>query len=472
MSTREGRARLILLVAAVLAVFLVTSAVRALDIGGLASSALVALVLGALFFVAATVSSHAEEKRARAFAARLRARDLSAVSASDNPTLDPIHHELLDIGGELRRRERALAEGEALLLAVVEMTPAALLLIGSNGAVLATNEASRALFFGGEDVVGRGMLELLRRAPPILRRVLAATGDELLVVEDADGATYTRHLMKRYFQLGGEDVVLVMVSDLSREIARQEVDVYRRVIRVLSHEVNNSLAPISSLMHSARLLLKDDDGQEPLQADAQAITNGRADERLRKVFDTVAERAEHLRRFLDGYSELARLPLPKKVPVDWASFLERVGALYPGIALGLPAVDAGNGTEAGWFDRAQLEQVIVNLIKNAEEAGSARGDIVVDVEASADRGSRVVVRDRGRGMSPDVMKNALVPLFSTKENGSGLGLALCREIVEAHGGTLRLMAREGGGLEVVIRLPPRSRAKVRSFSGPITAMRI
>jgi nitrogen fixation/metabolism regulation signal transduction histidine kinase len=466
-SARDRRARAVRLALVVVAAFAATSAVHALGLHGWSASAVVAGLLGAFVFGAATVSSRAADRRARAFAARLRARDARALSTLDDPALDPIHHELLDIGHELRRRERELAQGEALLLGIVEMTPAALLLIGSNGEVLATNEASRSLFFAGEDVVGRGMIDLLRQAQPLLKRVLAATGDELLVVEDADGSACTRHLVKRYFELGGDDVVLVMVSDLSREIARQEVDVYRRVIRVLSHEVNNSLAPISSLMHSARLLAD----AAPRLGDGAS----RTDERLRKVFDTVAERAEHLRRFLDGYSELARLPLPRKELVVWPSFFERLGALYPGIRLGIRIgrPDSGGAApdERGWFDRAQLEQVIVNLVKNAEEAGSARADIDVSAEASAEHGTRIVVRDRGRGMSPEVMKNALVPLFSTKENGSGLGLALCREIVEAHGGTLRLMARTGGGLEVVIRLPPRSRTKVRSFSGPLTATR-
>lgn len=430
--------------------FVTAMLVHALGIGGAAASAIVAVVIGVVSWLVASELNRTREKRARGFAARLRARDPIDASRLSDPTLDPIHHVLLDIGAELRRRERELAEGEALRVALVEMTPAALLLIGSAGTVLATNEASRMLFFGGEEAAGRGMIELLAQAPTVLKRVLAATGDELFVLEDADGVPHTHHLMKRYFELSGDDVVLVMVSDLSREVSRQEVDVYKRVIRVLSHEVNNSLAPISSLMHSARLL-------------AGASTN--IDERLGKVFDTVAGRAEHLRRFLEGYSELARLPLPKKGPVEWSSFLHGIGALYPGVSLGAPPL------EPGWVDRAQLEQVVVNLVKNAEEAGSPRADIAIDVEVTSDRGTRLVVRDRGRGMSPEVMKNALVPLFSTKDNGGGLGLAVCREIVEGHGGTLRLGVREGGGLEVVARLPPRSRAKVRSFSGPLTATR-
>ena len=429
---------------------------------------MVAGALGLLFYMGATAMSFVADRRASAHLTRLRGRDPHDLTAFEGIELDPIHRELLDIGQALKRRERELAEGDALLGAIVEMTPAALLLLESRGGVLATNEASRTLFFDGDNVVGLGMTDLLRRATPLLRHALAATGDELVLVEDADGASCTRHLVKRHFELGGKDVVLVMLSDLSREIARQEAEVYRRVIRVLSHEVNNSLAPISSLMHSAKML-----------------ANGDTDKRLLKLFDTVAGRAEHLRRFLQGYSELARLPPPRKETVAWASFFERIGELYPGIrvaneksaslaesGIALSGIAESGIALSGWFDRAQIEQVMVNLIKNAEEAGSERSEIHVKVDASAGHGTRISVGDRGRGMTPEVMKNALVPLFSTKESGRGLGLALCREIIEAHGGTLWFKARAGGGLEVVVRLPPRSHAKVRNFSThPTTATR-
>lgn len=338
--------------------------------------------------------------------------------------------------------ERALAEREALLQAIVEMTPAALLLMSSAGIVLVANGAARALFLAGVDPIGMPMVDLLAQSSVVLRRALAARGDELFVMEDEEGVPHTHHLAKRYFELSGDEVVLVVLSDLTHEVARQEVDVYKRVIRVVSHEINNSLAPISSLMHSARLL----------------TTNAPSADRLVRVFDTVSERADHLRRFLAGYAELARLPLPKKVPVSFATFFDRLAELFPGISLG-PSPE-----ESGYFDRGQMEQVLVNLLRNAEEAGSAREDIRVEVDVTS-AGTRLVVSDRGSGMSPDVMKNALVPLFSTKEKGGGLGLAICREIVEAHGGTLRLGARPGGGLEVVMRLPPPSRARVRSVSG-------
>ncbi len=106
----------------------------------------------------------------------------------------------------------------------------------------------------------------------------------------------------------------------------------------------------------------------------------------------------------------------------------------------------------GYFDRVQLEQVIENLLKNAEEATTPAPEVELEVE-TVDGGWRVLVRDRGPGMSADVLANALLPFYSTKDRGTGLGLALCREIIEAHGGTIQLQNREGGGLEVACFLP-------------------
>jgi signal transduction histidine kinase len=125
--------------------------------------------------------------------------------------------------------------------------------------------------------------------------------------------------------------------------------------------------------------------------------------------------------------------------------VEPLRALYPEAALTAP-------TGTGFFDPAQMQQVLINVIKNAEEAGSPRDAIAVVVEAS-DAVARITVSDRGKGMTPEVMKSALLPFYSTKERGSGLGLALCREIVEAHGGRLRIQSREGGGTNLVFDLP-------------------
>jgi len=193
--------------------------------------------------------------------------------------------------------------------------------------------------------------------------------------------------------------------------------------------LNNSLAPITSLAHSGRALAG--------QGDAA---------RLGPVFDTIEDRARHLHRFIQSYAEFARLPQPQPEAVEWRGFLDRLSHHYA-FRLAAPAPEA-----PGWFDRAQLEQVLINLLKNAHEAGGDAAEVEIEVTLRGND-QRIQVRDRGSGMSEPVLANALLPFYSTKRSGSGLGLALAREIVEAHGGRIALANRDGGGLTVTLTLP-------------------
>jgi two-component system, NtrC family, nitrogen regulation sensor histidine kinase NtrY len=255
-------------------------------------------------------------------------------------------------------------------------------------------------------------------------------GDALFTVDHA-GESQTYSMSRRYFDLAGERHTVLMVKELTPELQRQEIDVWKNVIRIINHELNNSLAPISSMVHSARII-----AQNPEQLP-----------KLGKVFDTIEERTLHLTTFLEGYARFARLPKPRPDRVAFPAFLDGLQALFPQARIG-PAPTAD-----GWFDAGQLQQTLINLLKNAHEASSGTPEVELSAEVAADGASIMTVSDRGSGMSDDVLRHALVPFFSTKEKGTGLGLALCREIVEAHRGKLRLSRREGGGMEITCWLP-------------------
>ncbi|MFC4764185.1 sensor histidine kinase [Dyella koreensis] len=332
------------------------------------------------------------------------------------------------LGQTLREQRQHLAQRELLLDTVVQNTPVALVLTDATGRVTYANIAARHLFNEGRTLQGLDFMELIEGSPEALRRAVKSGEDALLTVE-MDGSEETFHLSQRSFRLQGRPHRLQLFRRMTRELSRQEVATWKRVIRVISHELNNSLAPISSLSHSGAELARRGDTA-----------------RLPGVFATIGERARHLHGFIAGYASFAKLPTPQPVPIQWKPFLD-------GLALHCVFKLQGNMSEQpGWFDAAQIEQVLINLIKNAHESGSADDEVALSLTVIG-RDLRIEVADRGPGMSETVLAQALLPFYSTKRSGTGLGLALAREIVEAHGGRITLANREQGGLRVSLLLP-------------------
>ena len=332
------------------------------------------------------------------------------------------------LGQTLRDQRQHLVQRELLLDTVVQNTPVALVLTDAGGRVAYANIAARHLFNEGRSLHGLVFADVLADAPKVMRDAVEHGEDALLTVE-MDNSEETFHISQRAFRLQGRPHRLQLFRRMTRELSRQEVASWKRVIRVISHELNNSLAPISSLAHSG----------------AELARRGET-ERLPGVFATIGERARHLHGFIAGYASFAKLPAPRKAAIAWAPFLE-------GLALHCRFRLVGAAPEQpGWFDAAQVEQVLINLIKNAHEAGGPEDEVTLALQVLG-RDLRIEVADRGPGMSETVLAQALLPFYSTKRAGTGLGLALAREIAEAHGGRISLVNREGGGLQVSMMLP-------------------
>jgi nitrogen fixation/metabolism regulation signal transduction histidine kinase len=331
------------------------------------------------------------------------------------------------LGQALRGQRQNLVQRELLLDTVMQHTPTALLLVDTHERVVYANLAGRHLLNDGKSPLGLPFAELLEGCPPEIRQALAAGQDSLTSVP-LDGSEEVFHLSRRDFRLQGRPHRLYLVQRMTRELSRQEVAAWKRVIRVISHELNNSLAPISSLAHSGMELARRGDMQ-----------------RLPQVFSGIGERARHLHGFIASYADFARLPAPRCAPIEWAPFIDGLRQHATFVLVGkLP-------DRPGWFDAAQIEQVLINLLKNAHESGSAPDAVQVGIVAGADQ--RIIVSDRGPGMNESVLAQALLPFYSTKRSGTGLGLALAREITEAHGGRIALANRDGGGLRVSLILP-------------------
>jgi nitrogen fixation/metabolism regulation signal transduction histidine kinase len=342
------------------------------------------------------------------------------------------HRELGDV---LREQRQGLVHRELLLDAMVQNTPVAMLLISSSAEgvrrVVFANIAARKLLHGGWKLEGQDFDTLLAQAPVEMREAMARGGDSLFAVgnEEEDEEEQVYHLARRQFRLNGRHHELLLLRLLTNELRRQEVQTWKKVIRIISHELNNSLAPVASLAHSG----------------AELVRRGRHD-RLEEVFGTIEERARHLEGFIRGYARFAKLPQPQLQTVQWMAFLSSLQRQI-GFELQMPSSDL-----EGRIDPAQIEQALLNLLKNAHESGSGAEGVSLRL-TRLPGWLRIEVMDRGSGMNDAVLQNALVPFYSTKRNGTGLGLALTREIVEAHGGRLSLHNREGGGLCVAIQLP-------------------
>ena len=332
------------------------------------------------------------------------------------------------LGNVLRDQRLGLVQRELLLDTMVQNTPVAMLLVADAGAIVYANVAARQLLNDGRKLEGHQLAELLARSTPALVEALARGGDGLFTAgESEDEEVY--HLARSTFMLNGRRHELLLLRQLTLELRRQEVQTWKKVIRVISHELNNSLAPLTSLAHSG----------------AELVRRGQTD-RLPQILATIEERTRHLESFILGYARFAKLPSPRVEPCAWDGFVDRLASQVAFRVTGdLPA-------EPAWFDTAQMEQALLNLLKNAHESGSLPGDVELNVR-TAQGVVRIEVADRGTGMNDAVLTNALVPFYSTKRSGTGLGLALAREIAEAHGGRITLGNRDGGGLAVTLILP-------------------
>ncbi|MDF2817931.1 MAG: histidine kinase [Stenotrophomonas rhizophila] len=352
------------------------------------------------------------------------------------------HRELGDV---LREQRQGLVQRELLLDTMVQNTPVSMLLLANGGdgvqRVMFSNLAARKLLHNGWKLEGQAMQNVLETMPVELRDAIERGGDSLFAVrgpgdvddeaDDDDEQVY--HLSRRSFHLNGRPHDLLLIRLLTAELRRQEVQTWKKVIRVISHELNNSLAPIASLAHSG----------------GELVRRGKT-ERLEEVFATIEDRSRHLEGFIRGYARFAKLPQPQLQNVQWKQFLAGLQLQIPFRMADIPEDLQGR------VDIAQLGQALLNLLKNAHEACSEAEPPNDDVELRLTRlpqWLRIEVLDRGKGMNEAVLQNALMPFYSTKRNGTGLGLALTREIVEAHGGRVSLQNRREGGLCVAIFLP-------------------
>ncbi|MEP6809617.1 MAG: ATP-binding protein [Chthoniobacterales bacterium] len=364
--------------------------------------------------------------------AALREGDYSirARGARVDDALGEVLLEINALGETLRTQRLGAFEATALLRTIMAEIDVSVFTFDPDRRLRLVNRA-------GEDLLARPMDKLLgRKASELGLEVILTANEDTPLALAFPGGSGRWGVRRSSFRERGLPHEMVVLTDLSKTLREEERIAWQRIVRVLGHEMNNSLAPIKSIAGSLETLLRRQPPPPDWQDDA------------RSGLHIISTRAESLSRFMQAYARLARLPPPQKEEVALGDLVTRIVNLETR----LTARVATSPPMTIRADAAQLEQLLINLLHNAVDASLETGGAVVVGWREVSECVELFVRDEGQGiMNPT---NLFVPFFTTKPGGSGIGLALSRQIAEAHGGSLSLANRSGApGCEALLRLP-------------------
>ncbi len=362
----------------------------------------------------------------------MREGDYSIRARVDDPA-EPMGEVMVQVNAmaaTLRAQRLGALEATALLRKVMEEIEVAVFAFDPQQTLRLVNKA-------GERLLGQPAERLLARDATSLGLAEYLVGEaEVTLQRSFAGAAGRWGIRRSGFREGGVPHQLIVVTDLTRPLREEELQAWQRLVRVLGHELNNSLTPIKSIARSLEMLVKADPRPEDWEED------------MAKGLNVIASRSEALSRFMSSYARLAKLPTPKIAPVELNTLLRRVVTLETRMALILE--DGAPLTIQG--DADQLEQALINLVRNAVDASLETGGRVIVRHHQNGEKVEIVVRDEGHGLSNTA--NLFVPFFTTKRGGSGIGLVLCRQIAEGHNGSVALRnAKPGPGCEAILTLP-------------------